>query len=311
MNVYYVRSSVTTSIAGAALTLLSAGCPWLDDYPSWPTEPGPAAGSGAPSIPEGPLTEPILPRPPKNECPELVTGDTQFLNIPFRIWRGEQSVPDGSAPLLVYWHGTGSSPSEVETFLGPVLDEVLAAGGIVAAPAATSFIGDITSTGTWYTGDAEVIDELVACVVRQAKQIDVKQIYTAGCSSGGIQAAVFSNLRSGYVAASALNSGGQVAPFALDVPQHQPPTIAAHGAAGFDVVIVDFSETSRAYAQTVVANGGFATLCDHGGGHCGASPELVQAQWQFLKAHPFGVAPEPYADGLPGDFPDYCSVVTQ
>jgi hypothetical protein len=49
----------------------------------------------------------------------------------------------------------------------------------------------------------------------------------------------------------------------------------------------------------------------HGGSHCGAPPELVAAQWQLLKDHPFGVTPEPYMGKLPSSFPSYCKIITK
>ncbi|MDH5676058.1 MAG: hypothetical protein OEZ06_28305 [Myxococcales bacterium] len=33
------------------------------------------------------------------------------------------------------------------------------------------------------------------------------------------------------------------------------------------------------------------------------------AQWEFLKAHPFGVDPGPYASGLPANSPSYCQII--
>jgi hypothetical protein len=48
--------------------------------------------------------------------------------------------------------------------------------------------------------------------------------------------------------------------------------------------------------------------CNHGGGHCGAPAALYTAAWEFMKAHPFGVKPLPYAAGLPATFPTYCKI---
>lgn len=52
-------------------------------------------------------------------------------------------------------------------------------------------------------------------------------------------------------------------------------------------------------------------VCDHGGGHCQAPAAVQNAQWEFLKAHPFGVDPLPYANGLPADFPKFCKVMAR
>jgi hypothetical protein len=59
----------------------------------------------------------------------------------------------------------------------------------------------------------------------------------------------------------------------------------------------------------VQARGGFVVNCDHGAGHCESPPEVIAAQWEFLKAHPFGVTPEPYRGGLPATFPSSCQIV--
>jgi hypothetical protein len=72
------------------------------------------------------------------------------------------------------------------------------------------------------------------------------------------------------------------------------------------VVVIDFSVTSATLVREIEGLGGLAVNCNHGGGHCGAPPEVVAAQWQFLKDHPFGVEADPYASGLPESFPDYC-----
>ncbi len=60
----------------------------------------------------------------------------------------------------------------------------------------------------------------------------------------------------------------------------------------------------------VAKHGGFAVDCDHGGGHVSAPDDRKIAGWQFLKDHPFGVSPEPYANGLPSGFPRYCKIIT-
>jgi hypothetical protein len=95
----------------------------------------------------------------------------------------------------------------------------------------------------------------------------------------------------------------------LQDPTHVPAVMTEHGAPGADVVIVDFSVQSMVLDVDVAMKGGFAMDCNHGGGHVGSPPDLKAAGWQFLKDHPFGVSPEPYANGLPSMFPSYCTIV--
>jgi hypothetical protein len=116
--------------------------------------------------------------------------------------------------------------------------------------------------------------------------------------------------RSSYLAASLPNSGGYtIGGNMLQDPTHVPAVMTEHGAPGADVVIVDFSVQSMVLDVDVAMKGGFAIDCNHGGGHVGAPVDLKAAGWQFLKDHPFGVSPEPYASGLPSTFPPYCTVI--
>jgi hypothetical protein len=75
------------------------------------------------------------------------------------------------------------------------------------------------------------------------------------------------------------------------------------------VVVIDFARTTATFVADIAAKGGFAVQCDHGGGHCASPSAMKAAQWTFLKAHPFGVTPKPYANGLPASFPSYCKII--
>jgi hypothetical protein len=309
MTGFIPRSATTCGLACALL--LSSAC---SDWWRWLPEPGeeepttPVAGRGDVSDAgvATPTKDPTLPKATA-ECPQLAQGTVELLGIPVRLWVG-RAVPEKKGPLLIYWHGTGSSPAEAPGQLGEAFAGVLEEGGVIAALAGTTQQGDNTSTGTWFTGDNAIVDEVVACATQQFA-LDERRIYTAGCSSGGIQAGVLARQRASYIAAAGLNSGGTVRAYALDDPNHPVPTILSHGARGNDVVIVDFAEISQAYAEELAAVGGFAVECDHGGGHCGIPPALKAAQWDFLRAHPFGLSPEPYADGLPASYPRYCKII--
>jgi hypothetical protein len=110
-----------------------------------------------------------------------------------------------------------------------------------------------------------------------------------------------------YIAAVAPNSGGGLGQNFAGA-QHVPPVMTMHGAAGRDVVVIDFAQQSLQFTAAVVSAGGFAIDCDHGGGHCGVPGDLYTAAFTFLLVHPFGVSPEPYEGGLPGGFPSYCRI---
>jgi hypothetical protein len=115
--------------------------------------------------------------------------------------------------------------------------------------------------------------------------------------------------RSSYIAAAMPSSGGIVPSASLTVleePSHVPALITTHGTGG---EIIDFAQLSVDEDMAIAKLGGFAVDCDYGGGTCRPPAEVTAAQWQFLKDHPFGVAPEPYASGLPASFPSYCKII--
>lgn len=112
-------------------------------------------------------------------------------------------------------------------------------------------------------------------------------------------------LRSSYVAAVVPNSGGVVTRQPVEDANNTPAVMTMHGGAS-DVVGVRFSQTSATYDAQMKAAGSYVVNCNHGGGHCQAPAELYAAGWEFMKAHPFGIAPEPYTSGVPASFPSYC-----
>jgi poly(3-hydroxybutyrate) depolymerase len=170
-------------------------------------------------------------------------------------------------------------------------------------------MGAITSNFVWYGGDFELADVIVACAVKQLN-IDTRRIYTGGCSAGGLQAGAMVYARSSYIAAAMPVSGGALfaaAPF--DDPTHIPAVITSHGSRMGDNVVVVFADTSATLDNEVAAKGGTVVNCDWGGNHCMPPPEVLAAQWTFLKDHPFGFDPDPYAAALPESFPAFCKKI--
>jgi poly(3-hydroxybutyrate) depolymerase len=252
-------------------------------------------GSGMPKIPAVMGT-----------CPTLATGNITVLGQSVSLSVGTKQA-DKKGPVFFYWHGTGSSAAEV-ALLGPAVSEITGQGGLVASFSTSTAMGTNTGDAVWYTGDFAMADQILACAVQQLN-IDTQRIYTGGCSAGGLQSGWMLFARSSYIAAAMPNSGGVVFAPAQDDPSHIGSLITTHGAPGTDVVVIDFSMTSATEDKAVVAKGGFAVDCNHGGGHCQAPAADTAGQWQFCKDHPFGVKPEPYASGLPSSLPSYCTIV--
>jgi hypothetical protein len=257
-------------------------------------------GGAAPMIGDA---QPRIPPMPAS-CPTIASGNITVKGQSVTLWVGPAGKP---GPMVFYWHGTGGQPSEATRGLGPGFDEVMSQGGVIASFSTSTKTGQNTGNNVWYTGDFEMADEIFACALDQGF-VDPRQVFTGGCSAGGLQASAMVYNRSSYLAAAMPNSGGNIFPYPLEDPSHVPAVITTHGAAGRDVVVIDFADTSAQQCMDIPAKGGFMVNCDHGGGHCGSPAEVKTAQWQFLKAHPFGVDPEPYASGLPSGFPSVCEI---
>jgi len=278
----------TTPMAGSGAPMAGSGAP---------VDMGPVQmGSGMPKIPTA-----------KDACPTFATGNITVKGKMVQLWVGQKQA-GMKGPIVFYWHGTGSSSIEAAGGLGTGNQEVLNQGGIIASFTDTLATGMNTGNNVWYTGDFEMADEILACAIQQ-QDIDPFRVYTAGCSAGGLQAGAMVYGRSSYLAAAMPNSGGTVFPFTMDDPSHVPALITSHGAMGKDVVGIEFTTTSLNETMDIAKKGGFAVDCDHGGSHCGSPAAVKNAQWKFLKDHPFGVMPEPYAAGLPADFPTFCKII--
>lgn len=313
-----VTSGTTRLDAGASESPHDAGSPMPDaasssDLPATTRDASSPSEDAATAPPDAGATDAAVsgrsapgPRLPsaRGACPDMPVGPSmvEFDNLSAQIWVGDKQ-PGQHGPLLVYWHGTGSIPSEVTTMLGTTPNDILGSGGVIVALADSTGTGEIVATGTWTTDDLQVADDIVACAL-QRRDIDPERIYSAGCDSGGIQAAMMVYERSHYTAAAMMSSGGIINLRTLSEPLHVPPVITTHGPTGNDVVIVDFAETSQRLDQDIATHGGLAVDCPHDGGHCGAPANLVNAQWEFVKAQRFSAAPQTTS------LPTTCKVVT-
>jgi hypothetical protein len=249
-----------------------------------------------------------LPTEPE-PCPELNTGTVMILGTTVNVWVGTKS--EKKAPIFISWHGTGGGGGFAMQALGAFGQAILAEGGIIAAPNESTKKGVDTGNAVWFTGDFDIADEIVACSIKQLN-VDTTRIWTSGGSAGGLQAGAMVYWRSSYLAASMPISGGVTFRPGVNVfrDASRPAALyTIHGAMGMDVVSgLDFASASLQLDKESVAKGGYAIDCDTGGGHGGAPPEILNAGYEFLKAHPYGVTPEPYLASLP-TLPAMCTVI--
>jgi hypothetical protein len=266
--------------------------------------PQPVAGAGAPPEPLPPGNHmPVIPAV-SGECPNFGAGTITFMGLG-GIAVAAGSKPSGpTAPMVFYWHGTGGFSGEYLGQAGAVASGVAAEGGVLISFQGT--VGGDLLSGTFIfgAGDFELADQLVACAV-QDHNVDPRRIYATGCSAGGLFSGAMAAARSNYMAAVAPNSGGWTIPVAFQ-NDYTPALMTVHGAAGVDVVVVDFSVTSATADSAFKQRGGFVINCDHGGFHCGGG-SFAGNMWEFFKAHPYGVDPHPWTS-LPSGFSSDCKI---
>jgi predicted esterase len=271
--------------------------------------PAPAMPT-APAMPQMPTAagamDPVIPAV-KADCPEFKDSTVTFMGVSgIQIVAGPKASSP-SAPMVFYWHGTGSFSAEFGSMAAAVQQGVVQEGGVLVSFSSSSGMGDSSCSGTFIfsLGDMDIADQFLACAVKN-HNVDPRRVFTTGCSAGGLFSACMASRRSSYVASSATNSGGWAIPQTWE-NMHTPSLMTIHGAPGSDVVIIDFSQSSATADMAFKQRGGFVVNCNHGGGHCGGAG-LAGDIWKFFKAHPFGVSPEPWMAGLPAGFSDKCKI---
>lgn len=265
------------------------------------------AASVTPVTPSmGRPAESKLPKP-KGACPDLKDGTLTVAGARVRMWVGSKA-----GPAYFYFHGTGTSPDEVNTALPGATSGVRSNGGFVASWDASNSQG--TSTGNvwavWFTGDFDAADQILACAIEK-NLVDTARIHVAGYSAGGLQTGAMLFMRSNYIASGIIYSGGKgFGAMGLQDPSNVPAVLGAHGAKGSDALILDFSEWTQNAEKEIKSAGGFAMDCDDGGGHVSSSRLGVGGKaLQFLADHPYGARPSPYAGAIPAGFPRPCKVL--
>jgi predicted esterase len=291
--------------AGAP-TLPGAGTPTL---PGAGAPPAPGAGAPPAMAMAPPMvatsSDPTIPEI-KGDCPPLESGSINYMGLTGQIQSGPMPASP-TAPMLLYWHGTGSSAGEYAFMAGAIANGVTGEGGVVVSFENTTNKGDCSISGTaiFCAGDFDVMDQYVACAVKN-RNVDPHRIYTAGCSAGGLMATAMAAQRAQYIAAATPNSGGMSFPSQFSA-MYTPGLMTIHGAPGQDVVVIDFSDSSKSADMIFKMRGGEVVDCNTGGGHCGGGG-LAGDAWTFMQAHPYGVDPEPYKAGLPAGFSSQCTL---
>jgi predicted esterase len=237
-------------------------------------------------------------------CPNFVNSTITFMSLGgIQIVAGAKPA-EATAPMVFYWHGTGSTSGEFAGMAAAVQQGVVSQGGVLVSFQGTTGGDLLSGTNIFGAGDFKLADQLLACAVKD-HNVDPRRVFATGCSAGGLFSIAMAAERSSYIAAAASNSGGETVPVAFQ-NKHTPPIMTVHGKMGSDVVVIDFANASATADKAFKAAGGFAIDCDTGGGHCGGGG-LAGDIWKFFTAHPFGVSPEPWT-ALPAGFSAQCKI---
>jgi hypothetical protein len=246
-------------------------------------------------------------------CPRLVgEGNYTFNNIPVHVFIAPNaaSMPAPGGPFVVFWHDIGGGWQETETALGAgAIDEITARGGVVAVPLASNKCTGCVTTGAdvWFLQDFGTTDEVLACAVEQAK-IDIRHVHAVGIGAGGFQASAQMLNRASYMASVISYSGGE-SPIPGTQTSQDPSNFGAYlltyGTQDSDVIMNNFKQQSEALFDHQIEHGAFVMMCATAG-H-GIDANIAPHALQFLLDHPYKVSPEPYARGIPREFPSYCT----
>jgi len=306
------NGAMTTPASGGMMDA-SAGSaappPTAAQAPATPTGTsgtGGAAGAGSPGTPSTfAADDPKVPMI-TGDCPSFdQSGAITFMGLAGIDVEIGPKPPMPTAPMVLYWHGTGSTSGEYAMLAPDVYQGVIAEGGVLISFEGTTGGDLLSGTAIFGAGDLKLADQLYACAVRD-HDVDPRRVFVTGCSAGGMFAAAMATERSSYIAAVATNSGGWVMQPQFE-DDHTPKLMAIHGPPGQDLPIIDFSQTSANAIKGFEERGGFVIDCnDANFSHCRG--DLAPNIWKFFKDHPYGVDPEPWATGLPAGFNAACKV---
>lgn len=231
------------------------------------------------------------------------------LRVHVHVAPDARDKPAPGGPLIFYWnsawHPDTRGPSEVLDALGQeAIDEVVAQGGLIAAPYARRCdLCQSTGTQVWFGEDLALADRVVACALTHAR-IDTRHIHAVGWSAGALQAVDQLLLRAKYMASAVSYSGG-LSPAEPDDTDSSNRGAVLLTFGNPDYFVIGLRDQSLRLIERERPLGRYLLACDHGGAH-EIDPLVAPYAYRFLRDHPYKVTPEPYLDAVPDEFPSYC-----
>lgn len=237
-------------------------------------------------------------------CPSLKAGTNSGFTSGSDSRTFRLELPDNpeGAPVIFAWHWLGGDEdkmvewSDFETF--PENH-----GAIIIAP---------KSRGLQYEWDAPsanaadlvFFDDMLSCLWQQY-DVDLDRIYATGFSAGALWTVTLSHYRSQWLAASAPLSGGDT--ISNWAAEDTIPMMLTWGGPYDLYGTYSFENATLRLSALLQEDGHFVTHCKHNAGHS-LPPSGEEYVWTFFEAHPKGVSPEPWAEGLPQGMPSMCSL---
>lgn len=289
-------------LVGLAVTLgacAAPSSPAQDDADHDSAEPAHSGGSDSAAPSPSPA-----PDYSGGACPTLVAGTNTFATgdttYSVEVWL--PPAPDG-APLLFAWHSLGNTATGIVSGMG--LEPLVAAEGIILiAPQSSGAPTEwrILDTPT-NNPDYRLFEDLLACAWSQWG-VDLDRVWSTGMSAGGLWTSYLSMHGSTWLAATAPMSGGSTI---YNTPDEPIPVMLTWGGEADTYDGLSFDRASINLSEGLLGDGSFVVECVHDRGHA-LPPWGFEPAWTFLKEHPKGVTPEPWAGGLPASMPAECHI---
>ena len=294
--------------------------------------------SGGLDIPEAPFglcaeavpaSAPTPPAPPAytgGVCPALSPGYvTNFLSggnqREFALVVPSNYDPQYSYPLAIGWyHLSGNAMDFLDTIGGQTLAD--ATQTIYVVPQDSGNFEFVWPSTPLDNGQANIdltfFDDLLACVSEQYS-VNPYCVGSVGVSAGGLWTSFLGQKRGQYLSSNVVISGGHppdIGWWGWSSSPHKFASLVIWGGPS-DELIINFHQASTNLIGEYKGDNHFVVQCEHTGGHGVPPPDMAgnpppfDALFEFFLAHPywFENGNSPYiTDGLPADFPTYCSM---